>query len=561
MIYFCVALTSTFLFGTLPIEMSSTDAGTIVGGPTSGIDWGRPLASGDLDGDGFDDFVVSASESFGGGVSEVYVIRGDRGAHGRGFVDLAATMPDLIIRDAQVDGNLGASIATGDINGDGVDDLLAVASLADFAGVNDRGIAYVLYGGPMFFANLTRDLSDDSQWDMRILGPVAAGDMGGALLFGGADTQAAAIGNLNGDAFGDIILGVHLADGDGNETGRVYVKFGGPFPSGFTFNLASGAAYDVQIRGAGELDELGTIVVAGDITGDDIDELIIPNEYASELFFSSEGAVYIFRGRASGWPSLVNLATTTADITLFGAREDDNLGASATVGDFNNDGIGDLATAAPGADVGAFNDQRGDGIVYGLLGDASLQTGIISIDYATIAPDFQFNGEFEENMGTIVTNGDYNGDGFADIAAAQRFAGPNINGTVEVLFGRDFAIGETFTANINNDLRIVGQSSDRIGFSLATINSNGDALDEILFGTPFNNGNRGTVYVATFVSGDADLDGDVDLCDYALLQPCIGTVFAAPPTLPCVQLDFSLDEVIDGADVDGFAERISGPAD
>jgi hypothetical protein len=539
-------------------ERTAGEAGTVYGGAIVDQDWGRPLASGDLDGDGFDEVIVGASESFGGVVSEVYVIRGGPDAHQLGTIDLSLGGSDHVILGAMVDDNLGSSIATGDVNGDGVDDLLICASTADFSTLADRGIAYLIFGGPTFFNSATRDLSVAGSWDFRILGPVAGGDMGGANLFGGLDAHAAAIGRLNNDIYGDMILGVHLADGGAGESGRVYVVFGGPFVSGFTANLSGGAG-NVRINGAGSLDELGTVVLAGDLTGDGLDELILPNEYASEGLFTSEGRVHIFRGRAS-WPTTINLNSTAADITLLGAREDDNLGSAAAVGDFNNDGVMDLVTAAPGADAGVLNDQRGDGFVYGLLGSAAYQTGAHTIDYLTATPDFQLIGEFEENLGVELSAGDFNADGIDDIAASERFAGPQTNGVVEVLYGRAFSAGATFTANVDTNLRIVGAAQDRIGFSLAAGNVNGDGRDEILFGTPFNNSNHGTAYVFTHTTSDYDDDGDIDADDAATFYGCmLGPDVAHADGDPCRAADDDADTDVDLHDLAALQIAFTGP--
>jgi hypothetical protein len=545
-----------------PLQRSNSDAGTTYLGALADLDWGRPVASGDLDGDGYDEIIIGASEPYGGFISRVYVLRGGPGAHGRGAIDLSTTAADQVILGAAVDDNLGCSIATGDVNGDGIADLLICASNASYGGVEYRGIAYLIYGGPNFFASGTRDLSLSGQWDVRFLGPVADGDMGGNNMFGGLDAHAAAIGRLDSDAYGDVVLGVHLATGGASGSGSVFVVFGLPFPSGATVNLAVPSNYGVRINGRGEYDQLGEVVLTADLTGDGLDELILPNEYASKGLFTSEGATYILRGRTRpAWNAVksYNLATLPANITLWGAREDDNLGVAAAAGDFNGDGLADLAVAAPGADAGAWDDQIGEGFVYGLLGSQAYQTGTYSRDYATATPDFKLVGEFQEGLGMEVSAGDFNGDGIDDIAAAEWFAGPETNGVVEVLFGRPFAPGATYTANVDTDLHIVGAANDRIGFSLGAADVNGDGLREIVYGTPFNNSDRGTVYVFTYVSGDPDHDGDHDLADFARLQGCFIGPDERTTVGPCVLLDFDLDEDVDMADFTAWVPLMAGP--
>ncbi len=542
-----------------PVQYSATDAGTIYLGAVADGDWGRPLASGDLDGDGYDEVIVAASESYGGVISQVSVIRGGPAANGRGTVDLFVGGVDQVILGAAVDDNLGASIASGDVTGDNIDDLLICASNADFGGLQSAGIAYLIFGSADFFDSATRDLSVVGSWDMRIVGPVEGGDMGGANLFGGLDAHGAAIGRLNDDPYGDMVLGVHLADGGGSASGRVYVVPGGPFPSGFTLNLSSPTTYEVRIDGADSYDELGTFVLTGDLTGDGIEELILPNEYASRGLFTSEGAVHIFRGRAA-WPSFISLSTTPADITLIGDRESDELGAAAAVGDFNNDGITDLAAAAPGADAGEFTDQIGDGFVYGMLGSAAYQLGTHTIDYATDSADFLFIGEYQEGLGAEVSAGDFNGDGYCDVAAAERFGGPQTNGVVEVLFGRDFFGSPSFTANVDTDVRIVGAPQDRIGFSLSASDVNGDGLAEVLFGTPFNNNYWGTAYVFTHATGDFNHDGNLDLLDFAAFQGCF-TGQATTPALAagCFVFDYDFDSDVDLGDFETLSADLDGP--
>lgn len=562
-ITFAVAfsVTAATLVYAAPIVREADQSGAIYLGAVGDRDWGRPIASGDLDGDGYDEIIVAASESFGGLTSQVFVMRGGPGATTKGVTDLSSTGIDLVISGAALDDNLGSSIATGDVNGDGVDDLLMCASNATFSTLTSAGIAYVLFGGPTFFDSPTRSMAVAADWDVRIVGPVAFGDLGGSNAFGGADTNAAAIGNLNGDIYGDMALGVHLADGNQSQNGRVYIVFGEAFVSGTTQFLSTPAFIDVVLYGQGEFDEFGDYVLTGDITGDGIDELIVPNHYYSQGVFTSEGAVLAFRGRAS-WPSLINLASTSADITVLGDRNYDSLGESAAIGDFNSDGVMDIAAGAPGVDIGAQNTSFGEGFVYGIYGKTAFQIGTHLIDYASATPDFLMTGEFRENLGAEVAAGDFNGDGIDDVAAVQRFAGPQINGTVDVLFGRSFTAGETFAAGVDTDVRIIGNANDRIGFSIDVADTDSNGVEEIIFGTPFNNGafpnTFGTAYVAHLINGDFDADGDNDLVDFAAMQMCFDLP-VDPLVDACYVFDAVADGVIDLADQPSFIDQVSGP--
>ncbi|HNO77361.1 MAG TPA: hypothetical protein PKN33_04805 [Phycisphaerae bacterium] len=546
-----------------PIVRSSDDSGTIYEGAIFDRDWGRPVASGDLDGDGWDEIIVAASEDFGDVMSFVYVMRGGPDAASQGIVQLMHVGADLTISGAALNDNLGSSIACGDVNGDGVDDLLICASGADAGPRQRAGVAYLLYGGPTFFASDTRDMAQTSDWDVKIEGPVTGGDMGASLFFGGGDSEAAAIGKLNLDSFGDIVLGVHLANGAASGAGRVYVILGEAFASGTTLSLANSAHYDTLVLGKGSLDELGDVVMTGDLTGDGLDELIIPNRNYSQASLTAEGAVLIIRGRAV-WPASINLGTTPADITLLGVNPYDNLGEDAAIGDFNGDGILDLASAAPGVNPGTPDVNINDGAIYGLYGANALQIGTITVDYASATPNFLIRGESNESMGAQITAGDFNGDGYDDIAAGQRFGGPQINGTIDIVFGRNFTSGQTFDVNVNTDVRIVGNASDRIGFSMGVADVDSNGADELVFGTPFNNGSfpniAGTAYVFSIIDGDFDANGIVDLQDFAVYQQCASSpAIATPPADACYVFDFLVDQNIDAGDIEGFNEQLDGP--
>lgn len=380
--------------------------------------------------------------------------------------------------------------------------------------------------------------------------------MGGRNAFGGLDTQACAIGNLNNDAFGDLVFGVHLASGGATESGKVVVRLGAPFFNGTTIDLSISTTGIITVNGDGQFDELGDAVVTGDLTGDGIDELIIPNGYFSQSFFDSEGAVHVFRGRTS-WPSTFNLASAPADVTLLGNRAYDALGETAAVGDFDGDGLIDLIAAAPGGELGAFTNQIGDGLIYGMRGRTAWQTGTHLIDFATASPDFMLVGDPQKELGSSLAVGDINGDGFADILAGEWFGGPSNNGVVEVLLGRPLAGFQTYVAAIDTDLRIAGSAAqDRISFAVGKGDSDGDGRDEIIIGAPFNRGGRGTVYVMRVRYGDLDLDDDVAGDDAAAIMDCLqGPDLAV--SYDCLSGDADSDRDVDLLDIAALQRAVT----
>ena len=233
-------------------------AGITIYGADAGDNSGRSVSSaGDVNGDGFDDLLIGAngadaSDNGKTGAGDSYVIFGgsslpetiDLGNLGAGGITIFGT-------DGGDHGGHSLSSA-GDVNGDGFDDLLIGADIADASGnaKSDAGESYVIFGGSSL--PTTIDLANLGTAGFVLFG-ADAGDQSGQSV--------SSAGDVNGDGFGDLLIGARAADASGNgksNAGESYVIFGGNFTAAITHagtgageTLTGTAAANVMIGGRG----------------------------------------------------------------------------------------------------------------------------------------------------------------------------------------------------------------------------------------------------------------------------------------------------------------------
>ncbi len=499
-------LFTIFIFGSLnvytqPVLFLPDQAQTRIISPEPDSDFARPLAVGDFNGDGADDIAIGQSETYPVGISAVYVIRGQTGLWDSAtrVVDLALDPADKVIVGPTPDINMPTSLAVGDLNGDGLDDLAMTAPLMSPRSRTNAGRLYVALGTPSFFDAPTT-LTLESPGAIGVVtfdGAVAGGDLGSQSVFGGLDAHGVAFGDLNGDGIDDLAVGAHLAAPKGRgQAGQVAVVFGSTaFSGGQVHDLA---AAGLRIEGARQYYETGTHVTIADVTGDGIAELILACEAAGEdtFYLSTEGIVYLLRGRET-WPTVIDLLTTW-DLKIRGITDGVALGSSVAVADLNRDGINDLCLGATDRWYGTSTaDPLGAVEVH--YGSATL--GVPPSTIRPASPDILWYGAQPYcTMGWDAVAGRFHEPEFDSLAASAVFADlpPDgyINGYIEILNSRPVWAPNTVLAtqlNPQHDYRIAGPDTGRFGFALAAGDTNADGLDEVVIGAPFLG--SGEVYV------------------------------------------------------------------
>ncbi len=351
----------------------------------------------------------------------------------------------------------------GDVNGDGIDDILIGAYGNDVISEN-AGKTYLVFGNSSGFQY---DFSL-SQADASFVGE-GEGDWSGYAVAGGGD--------VNGDGFDDILIGARYNNQAGTQAGKTYLIFGKNTDWDQNMSLSySDASY------LGEFPEDfsgSSLSIAGDVNGDGFDDILIAspgNDHGGNM----AGKTYLIYGKETGW--IWDEYLHQADATFYGKANFDVSGSSVSIsGDVNGDGFDDII-------IGSGNGQEAY-IMFGSTSGLMKDTNLSNADASLVGePDSGRAGR------SISTGGDVNNDGFDDIligADLNSEGGPGFGQSYLVL-GRDHGWSRGLSLS-NSTASFIGEAQNDNSGAVVSIagDVNGDGFDDILIGA-FNNDEGGS---------------------------------------------------------------------
>ncbi|EDX84665.1 FG-GAP repeat domain protein [Synechococcus sp. PCC 7335] len=430
----------------------------------------RVSNAGDINGDGFDDIILGADAADPMQEGKSYVVFGSN----TGFAALDLSSLDgsngFVINGVDAYDFFGSSVSgAGDINGDGIDDIIIGAYEAGYSGY--IGESYVVFG---------RDTGFGATIEVSSLNDSTGFKLEGYENYDRFGRSVSGAGDINGDGIDDIIIGAPNANPNGNNSGRSYVVFGSSdvgFGSDLNFSglsVSLDGSNGFKLDGIDENDRSGhSVSNAGDVNGDGIDDIII-GAYSADSNGNSSGESYVVFGRAAGFASSLSFSSLDGSngFKLNGIDVGDSSGRSVSgAGDINGDGIDDIIIGAPSANPNG-NDSGESYVVFGSSTGFGATLDLSSLDGSN---GFVINGISAADLSgfSVSGAGDVNDDGIDDIIV-------NGGGESYVVYGSDAGFSATVELSSLDGSNGFVLDQGRVVSGAGDVN--GDGIDDIVIG-------------------------------------------------------------------------------
>jgi hypothetical protein len=471
-----------------------------------------------VNGDGFADLIVGApkgSPSTGVNAGRSYVVFGKANGSAVNLSAVAAGSGGFVINGQASGDESGVRVSSaGDVNGDGLGDLIVSSSSSSPGLKNMAGRSYVVFGK-----------TDTSAIN---LSAVAAGS--GGFVINGASAgdesgySVSCAGDVNGDGLADLIVGaIQSSKGTSYQAGASYVVFGKKNTSSIDLSSIDSGTGGFAIRGISNGDLTGfSVSNGGDINGDGLADLIVTAPATGQFGSGSNLArAYVVFGKTN--TSVLNLSAVLAGSGGFvvncGNPSDFGGLVTSSAGDINGDGLNDFILGAPSNGDAL---QGASYVIFGRSRTSEIDLGKLGTNGFAI----KGNGEYDFSGSSVSGAGDINGDGLADLIVSAPGASQQ-SGCSYVIFGSTTGKFSTTTrvdqmGTAGNDVLndggtsqtlIGGQGNDTMTATAASVMYGGRGNDTFIIGqamvsalqSPFGQGGN-INKLARIDGGNADMD-------------------------------------------------------